>query len=141
MAYDRLLEPELARSGSAFGRRSLAALFNVHPLLRAVADEAIKRIDFTVVCGHRDKRAQEQAFRDGTSRARFGESPHNYLPALAFDAYLYPIDVDSVQRCKILAPVILDAARYVNVDIEWGGTWKSFKDWPHFQLRNWRQYL
>jgi peptidoglycan L-alanyl-D-glutamate endopeptidase CwlK len=31
------------------------------------------------------------------------------------------------------------AAQDVNIPIEWGGDWKSFKDGPHFQLP-WRDY-
>ena len=31
------------------------------------------------------------------------------------------------------------AAKDVNVPIEWGGNWTKFKDGPHFQLP-WEQY-
>jgi peptidoglycan L-alanyl-D-glutamate endopeptidase CwlK len=38
-----------------------------------------------------------------------------------------------------LAQVMKRAAGAVNVPIEWGGDWRSFKDGPHFQLP-WKQY-
>jgi peptidoglycan L-alanyl-D-glutamate endopeptidase CwlK len=25
--------------------------------------------------------------------------------------------------------------------VEWGGSWKSFKDAPHFELKNWKTYI
>lgn len=33
-----------------------------------------------------------------------------------------------------MAKVIKDAAKAVNVPIEWGGDWRNFRDGPHFQL-------
>lgn len=33
-----------------------------------------------------------------------------------------------------LASVMKEAAKRLNVKIEWGGDWKSFKDGPHFQI-------
>lgn len=38
-----------------------------------------------------------------------------------------------------LAEIIKQAAKDVDVPIEWGGDWKSFKDGPHWQLP-WAQY-
>lgn len=38
-----------------------------------------------------------------------------------------------------LAVVVKDAANRLEVPIEWGGDWKTFKDGPHFQLP-WREY-
>jgi peptidoglycan L-alanyl-D-glutamate endopeptidase CwlK len=32
-----------------------------------------------------------------------------------------------------------DAAEELEVDLEWGGDWKSFPDGPHFQL-GWGSY-
>ena len=33
-----------------------------------------------------------------------------------------------------LSPVIKAAAKKLNVPVEWGGDWKSFRDGPHWQL-------
>lgn len=127
----------------AFGRRSLFQQSTCHPDLQRIQDEAIKHVDFIIVCGHRNKRDQEYAFSQGTSNAHYGESPHNYWPALAFDAYMWPIDVNDAARCRVLAPVILEAAKTVGVPLTWGGdfpklTGRKFVDLPHFQLTDWK---
>lgn len=33
-----------------------------------------------------------------------------------------------------LADAMKQAAKELNVPIEWGGDWRTFKDGPHFQL-------
>ena len=33
-----------------------------------------------------------------------------------------------------IADAVKQAAKELNVPIEWGGDWKTFKDGPHFQL-------
>lgn len=38
-----------------------------------------------------------------------------------------------------LSVIIKDAAHDLELPIEWGGDWPSFKDGPHFQLP-WREY-
>lgn len=118
--------------------RSLKNLANVHPLLRVVADQAILTIDFTVVCGVRGKADQEKAFKDGFSNARYGQSPHNWIPALGFDAYLNPIDVHSESNARKLGEAMKVAAVQTGVLLKWGGDYLGrFKDLPHFELWEW----
>jgi peptidoglycan L-alanyl-D-glutamate endopeptidase CwlK len=38
-----------------------------------------------------------------------------------------------------IADAMLKAAKELNVAVEWGGHWSTFKDGPHFQL-NWEKY-
>ncbi|KKM82716.1 hypothetical protein LCGC14_1316750, partial [marine sediment metagenome] len=40
-------------------------------------DEAIQVMDFTIVCGFRNKRAQEKAFDEGKSEKHWPNSKHN----------------------------------------------------------------
>lgn len=134
-----------------FGPRSLRNLEYVHPLLRKVLDEAIKTYDFTVICGYRGRQEQEEAFRKGTSKAHFGQSAHNYNPAVAVDLIPYPFkdaDWDDLEKFKELARHILAAADAVGVPVRWGGDWnmngkisdERFLDTPHFELHPWRDY-
>ncbi|MDF1565332.1 MAG: hypothetical protein P1V51_20005 [Deltaproteobacteria bacterium] len=115
-----------------------------HPLLRDFALELVKHRDCSVVCSHRGKEAQQQAFASGASRARFGESPHNYFPALALDIVPYPEAYASDPALWALGAFGLDLAIRMGRPIEWGGAWLvryRFQDLPHFQLRDWRSYL
>ena len=36
---------------------------------------------------------------------------------------------------KELAVVVKKAADTVGVAIQWGGDWKTFKDWPHWEIK------
>lgn len=45
---------------------------------------------FTPYCGFRNAEEQAKAKAGGSSNASFGESPHNYRPALACDVVLNP---------------------------------------------------
>jgi peptidoglycan L-alanyl-D-glutamate endopeptidase CwlK len=124
-----------------FGQRSLGNIANCHSELVSVAHEAIKHIDFTVICGKRGRAEQEAAFASGASRAHFGQSPHNFLPSLAFDFIPYPfVDADWERNDKFaaVAAEIKLAAKRLGYVIEWGGDWHGFKDMPHIQLADWR---
>lgn len=81
---------------------------------------------------YRGKQEQDKLYREGKSKAKFGQSPHNYQPALAFDIFFlidgkYALDWD---RLEAIANNMPDG-------MEWGGSWK-FRDGPHFQIRNWK---
>ena len=133
----------------SFSSRSLNNLAQCHPDLQRVANEAIKTFDFVVICGYRNQADQEAAFRAGNSKARFGQSPHNYQPSAAFDACPFPIDWNNRQAFVRMAGVIMDAAKGLNVSLRWGGDWnrngrtgdERFVDLPHFELHPWRDYV
>lgn len=60
-----------------FGDRSKRELATCHPHLRLVLDEAIERVDFTVLEGYRGEEKQNEAYRKGASTLRYPESKHN----------------------------------------------------------------
>lgn len=121
----------------SFGKRSLKILDQLHNDLQLLCLEAIERIDFSLICGTRGKEEQEKAFDEGKSKAHYGQSPHNFEPARAFDFTPYPCDWNDVEGFKRVAKVIMDCAKELHIDITWGGDF-SFKDYPHFELTNWR---
>jgi peptidoglycan L-alanyl-D-glutamate endopeptidase CwlK len=59
---------------------------------------------------------------------------HNYRPALAADLAPYPLDWNDTARFEALAKVVLACAKRLGVPLTWGGDWKRFKDFPHFEL-------
>jgi hypothetical protein len=61
-----------------------------------------------------------------------------HLTGHAVDLVPYPVSWDWKYFYPI-AEAMKDAARELNVELEWGGDWKSFPDGPHFQL-SWRGY-
>lgn len=131
-----------------FGSKSKAALAKCHPLLQAIANEAIKEIDFMVLDSTRGRVDQERAFAGGKSKARFGQSAHNYVPAIAFDLFPAPYDWNNTKAFNDLAVVILRIAKAKGTPLRWGGDWnmdgnKTTSDaWdkPHFELTPWREW-
>lgn len=119
--------------------RSIRRLEGVHPDLVRVVKRAIEitPVDFAVTEGLRTKEKQEQLVKAGASKTMRSRHLTGHAVDLAavvgsevrWDWALYPQ----------LANAMKSAANELNVPIEWGGDWKTFKDGPHFQLP-WEQY-
>lgn len=125
----------------AFSTKSLARLETCHPSLQRVAKMAIVRYDFVVLCGHRSKAEQEDAYERGMSKLRWPASKHNQAPSLAMDLAPYPIDWRDLKAFNDLARIILEEAAKIDVKLRWGGDWngngrqdEKFIDMPHFEL-------
>jgi len=90
--------------------------------------------ELKVICGHRNRADQAKAVRDGASRASYGFSWHNY--GIAIDYGLFKgrsyVDGDNPD----LAWTIYSAIGEIADDhgMEWGGSWSSFVDSPHFHI-------
>lgn len=88
-------------------------------------------------CVVRGSAEQNAAFRAGHSKARAGESPHNYGAA-----------VDLIHGTKgwnltrkqwdILGHIGKDLAEQAQLSIVWGGDFKSLYDPAHWELADWR---
>jgi peptidoglycan L-alanyl-D-glutamate endopeptidase CwlK len=96
----------------------------------------------------RDRAHQELAFRTGRSKAHFGQSAHNYIPAIAIDVAPYPIDWNNPKRFFELQKVVMRIAHEMNVPLTWGGDWdgdgdlhdQKLVDLPHYELKPWRDF-
>jgi len=125
-----------------FGRRSRIALDTCELPLKLLAHKAIATspMDFSIICGHRGKADQDKAVKDGTSKVQWPHSKHNSWPSMAFDAVPYPLDWDDLDSFKALGEHIkatwssMDEKDKLNHDLVWGGDWKNFKDYPHFEI-------
>lgn len=126
-----------------FSERSLDRLKDCQPDLQLLMYEAIKYIDFSIVCSYRDKEDQEESFRKGFSKAHFGFSKHNYFPSRAVDIVPYPTLYSNEQNQILLAGIVKGLAYKMGIDIRWGGDWnetnridddKGLRDFPHFEL-------
>lgn len=115
-------------------KKSLDRLSGVHHDLVEVVKRAIEitEVDFTVLEGVRSKARQEQLVKAGASQTM--RSRHLTGHAVDLGAYVAgQVRWDWPLYYKI-ADAVKKAASELNVPIEWGGDWKSFKDGPHFQL-------
>lgn len=114
--------------------RSEKALVGVHPDLVAVVRRAAEIMPggFIITEGMRSKERQRELFAKGLSKTM--NSRH--LVGLAVD-FAPLIDGDVTWKWPAFPPVanaFKQAAKELNIAIEWGGDWRKFKDGPHIEL-------
>ncbi|MED3785513.1 LysM peptidoglycan-binding domain-containing protein [Geobacillus stearothermophilus] len=116
-------------------------LQNVHPVVADKARQLITKaynegIYVVITQGYRSKEEQDALYAQGRSKpgkivtnARGGDSYHNYGLAIDF-ALMNP---DGSISWNVDAKWKRVAQIGKSLDLEWGGDWKDFKDYPHFQ--------
>jgi len=125
-------------------QKSLLKLEGAHPDLRKVIIRAanMSDLDFTVLEVLRTQARQKELVAKGASKTM--NSRH--LPGA--DGKSRAVDIAPLDGGQVswawplyhkLAPIIKQAALELDVPIEWGGDWRSFKDGPHWQLP-WKSY-
>jgi hypothetical protein len=127
-----------------FGKTSKERLETCHPLLQEILNEAIKYVDFSVLCGERGEAEQEAAVESGASKLNYPDSKHNSSPSLAVDVAPYPIDWDDIKRFAFLQGILIGIAMQKGIKVRSGVDWDSdgditdhkFMDWPHLELVN-----
>lgn len=114
------------------GLRSRQNLSGVHPDLVAVVERAIQitKQDFMVIEGVRNIDRQRQLVKAGASKTL--NSRH--ITGHAVDLCPYPVDWNDLGKFKAISEAVLEAAKELGIDVEWGGDWKKFFDGPHYQL-------
>jgi peptidoglycan L-alanyl-D-glutamate endopeptidase CwlK len=129
--------------------RSEHSLARVHAdLCRVIRAAAQAPQPFVVVYGVRTPEAEREACASGHSTTMHSR----HLPQAGCGGDACAIDVAALTNGQIdFAPgheaivfghiwrQIRAAAEALNIPVEWGGDWKTFKDWGHVQLP-WAQY-
>lgn len=110
-----------------------AKLKQAHPdLSRWVQVLRATHPDAHVSCGHRGQADQEAAYKAGTSRAHYGQSAHNCVPAMAVDLFrLTQANGAAFDRSwyrDVIAPIIRAAGLIT------GGDFTTLQDWPHVEM-------
>jgi peptidoglycan L-alanyl-D-glutamate endopeptidase CwlK len=129
-----------------FSQRSTAKLLTCDIKIQRLFNKIITLQDCTIVYGHRSKQEQNALYQIGrTVELDRGIvtncdgvktlSNHNYYPSPAVDVMPYPIDWYDIERVTQFAELVLDTASDMRIDLIWGGHWRNFKDYPHYQLR------
>ena len=130
----------------SFSKTSQARLDTCHDDLQVLARAVIAEQDCTVICGHRNKYAQEAAVLMGNSKLNWPESRHNASPSMAIDLGPYPLDWDDLDGIITFAHLVMDIAGRLHESgdmthkIRWGGDWNMdgvidrFFDGVHFEL-------
>jgi len=115
--------------------------------LQNILREAIKSVDFTILCGHRNKEDQDKAVAEKKSTLKWPNSKHNFLPSRAVDIAPYfgtgtPLDWEEKAAFARLYGYISRIAEEQGVAIRWGGDWNNnfrtnderLVDMPHIEL-------
>lgn len=121
------------------GNQSYVRLSTCQPELRQLVEAISHGIDagdlaplvtdVAVLCGYRDKKEQEEAFKTKASKLQWPNSKHNVLPSMAVDLAPFPIDWGDIKRFEALRYYAQGVAVGLGIKIRiisW--------DWPHFEL-------
>ena len=127
-----------------FGRRSRERLSTCDKRLQKVFNEVIKKVDCSILEGHRNGERQDMLFEEGKTKVRFPNGRHNANPSRAVDVAPYPIDWDDRERFHLFAGFVIVIAHSMGINLRWGGDWNQnfevddnqFDDFPHFELRD-----
>lgn len=116
-------------------KRSESNLAGVNADLVRVVRRAIQisEVDFSVIEGLRAVERQRDLVAKGASRTM--RSKH--LTGHAVDCAPWvngSIPWNDWDAFESVANAMKAAAKELNIKIEWGGDWKTFKDGPHFEL-------
>lgn len=116
----------------ALGERSQRNLEGVHPDLVSVVKRAIgiTKQDFMVIEGMRSLERQKQLLAEGKSKTM--NSRH--LTGHAVDLCPYPVDWNDADKFVAISEAMKEAAKELDIPLEWGGDWKNGWDKPHYQL-------
>jgi peptidoglycan L-alanyl-D-glutamate endopeptidase CwlK len=122
-------------------KRSYERLNGIDAILIAIVTESIKEspFDFGIPRSGGLRTAEEQyiLFKDGKSKCDGFKKKSYHQSGKAFDIFAYvdgSASWDKEHLTAIARHIQKIAKDQFNVDLEWGGDWKSFRDMPHFQI-------
>lgn len=116
-------------------KASLNKLQEVKAPLVAVVKRAIElsEVDFGVSEGVRTLERQKALYEAKKSLTM--NSRHLTGDAVDLYAWINGYIDWNFSNYEKIAKAMFKAAEELGIEIEWGGSWKTFKDGPHFQLK------
>ena len=115
-----------------FSKRSQQHLAEIHIDLYEVVFLArlLSEVPFEITDGLRTIEEQRDYFNNGFSKTM--RSKH--LDGLAVDVVPIPVTWEP-EAFYPIAEAMKQAADILDTPIVWGGDWRTFKDYPHFELK------
>lgn len=120
-----------------YSKTSLRRLQTCESDLQRLFLELSKHHDISIICGHRDRQAQNEAFYSGHSKLKFPKSKHNSMPSQAVDAV--PVEAPKMWAvgkdlpAQVYYDFAQDVFRVANElginNLRWGGDWDGDKDY------------
>ena len=121
-------------------RQSLMNISGVDSRLIEIANLAIKitPIDFGYPRdgGFRSAKTQNELFKNGKSRCDGYDKKSKHQLGLAMDFYAYVNGRANWDKhsLAVVACAHMQAAMDLGYQIQWGGLWKGFADYPHIEI-------
>ena len=115
-----------------FSKRSQQHLAEIHIDLYEVVFLArlLSEVPFEITDGLRTIEEQRDYFNNGFSKTM--RSKH--LDGLAVDVVPIPVTWEP-EAFYPIAEAMKQASDILDIPIVWGGDWRTFKDYPHFELK------
>lgn len=113
---------------------SQARLNTCHSDLQKLIELVAEITPCAVTCGFRGRYEQDKAYFQGKSKAKFGESKHNFKPSLAVDVVPLPLNWDDTESFEKLGSIIQAKADELGIKVKWGKHFKGLVDYPHWEL-------
>lgn len=131
-----------------YSNSSRNKLDECHTDLQKIFETVLPDFDHTIICGHRGEKAQNDAFKRGTTKLAYPRSKHNKIPSLAVDVMPYPINYADTKRIAYFAGFVMATAKnlleqgLITHSIRWGGDWdadtdlsdNTLNDMPHYEI-------
>lgn len=136
-----------------FSYSSKGKLATCDARLQNLFNAVINHVECKVLCGHRNKVEQDEAFAKGTSTVQWPNSRHNTMPSRAVDVAPYPIEwpnssmsreeyTRAFGRWYMFVGFVRAEAIRLGIKIRCGADWdgdfevkdQNFHDLPHFEL-------
>lgn len=124
----------------SFSKKSKEKLETCIPQLQQLFNEVIKERDCIIICGARSLEDQQKAFKGGFSKTDGVIKKSNHQVdkenplSRAVDVLPYPIKWNDTKGHKEFADYVFKIAHKLEINIQWGGLWKTFKDYPHWEI-------
>ncbi len=93
--------------------------------------------DYIMISGHRTWEEQDALYarRPRVTKARGGYSNHNFGIAADFGVFQGKVYLDDLVNPALASKVHKACAKLApKFGLEWGGSWKTFTDEPHYQV-------
>ena len=122
-----------------FSKRSETILSTVDKRLQLLANEVLKTspYDFAITSGYRTQQEQMQMYIKKVSKCDGIEKKSKHQLRKAIDIMVYDehgVGTWEEKYYQEVALIFKQKAKELNINISWGGDWKSFKDCPHFEV-------
>lgn len=135
---------KIAEQYGRFDKRSESNIITLTPKSQIAARRFLDIMknngkDVRIISGTRTYAEQDALYRKGrngnrenkVTNAKGGQSNHNF--GIAWDIGLFEDGkyITDIKKYKQLSPLVIPHIS----ELEWGGDWKSFPDFPHYQLK------